>query len=92
MADSKTISILEGNTFAVSDLGGDIDASPTETKGLFAWDTRYLSRWLLTLDGKTPNVLSTDDLAYFSAQFFLVPVRGQGCACQEGRTLYACRA
>jgi len=76
MADSKTISILEGNTFAVSDLGGDIDASPTETKGLFAWDTRYLSRWLLTLDGKTPNVLSTDDLAYFSAQFFLVPGTG----------------
>src|SRR5260370_27958983 len=76
MADSKTISILEGNTFAVSDLGGDIDASPTETKGLFAWDTRYLSRWLLTLDGKTPNVLSTDDLAFFSAQFFLVPGTG----------------
>jgi glycogen debranching enzyme len=76
MADNKTISILEGNTFAVSDLGGDIDASPTETKGLFAWDTRYLSRWLLTLDGKTPNVLSTDDLAYFSAQFFLVPGTG----------------
>jgi glycogen debranching enzyme len=76
MADNKTISILEGNTFAVSDLGGDIDASPTETKGLFAFDTRYLSRWLLTLDGKTPNVLSTDDLAYFSAQFFLVPGTG----------------
>src|SRR5260370_8360181 len=76
MADNKTISILEGNTFVVSDLGGDIDASPTETKGLFAWDTRYLSRWLLTLDGKTPNVLSTDDLAYFSAQFFLVPGTG----------------
>ncbi len=76
MADNKTISILEGNTFVVSDLGGDIDASPTETKGLFAFDTRYLSRWLLTLDGKTPNVLSTDDLAYFSAQFFLVPGTG----------------
>src|SRR5260370_31583466 len=76
MADSKTISILEGNTFVVSDFGGDMDASATETKGLFAFDTRSLSRWLLTLDGKTPNVLSTDDLAYFSAQFFLVPGTG----------------
>jgi hypothetical protein len=44
----RLVQILEGNTFVVSDLGVDIDASPTETKGLFAFDTRYLSRWLLT--------------------------------------------
>jgi glycogen debranching enzyme len=72
----KTISILEGNTFIVSDLAGNIDASPVDTHGLFAWDTRFLSRWLLTVDGETPQVLSTDDLEYFSAQFFLVPGTG----------------
>jgi glycogen debranching enzyme len=76
MADGKLVSILEGNTFVVSDARGDIDASPTEPKGLFAWDTRFLSRWLLTVDGARPNVLSTDDLQYFSAQFFLVPDTG----------------
>jgi len=72
----KTVSILEGNTFVVSDLRGDINATSTDTTGLFAWDTRYLSKWLLTIDGKTPNSLSTDDLQYFSAQFFLVPGTG----------------
>ena len=73
---SKTVSILEGNTFVVSDLAGNIDASPVDTHGLFAWDTRFLSRWVLTIDGQRPGVLSTDDLAYFSAQFFLVPGTG----------------
>jgi len=73
---SKTVSILEGNTFVVSDRAGNIEASATDTGGLFAWDTRFLSRWVLTLDGVKPNVLSTDDLHYFSAQFFLVPGTG----------------
>ncbi|MGH2515942.1 MAG: amylo-alpha-1,6-glucosidase, partial [Ktedonobacterales bacterium] len=72
----NTVSILEGNTFVVSDLRGDINASPTDTTGLFAWDTRFLSRWRLTINGTTPNSLSTDDLQYFSAQFFLVPGTG----------------
>jgi glycogen debranching enzyme len=76
MADNQTVSILEGNTFVVSDRHGDINASPTDTSGLFSWDTRYLSRWLLTINGKQLNVLSTDDLQYFSAQFFLVPGTG----------------
>src|SRR6266487_5285326 len=76
MGEKTTISVLEGNNFVVSDLRGDIDASPTEALGLFAWDTRFLSRWLLTVDGQRPNVLSTDDLDYFSVQFFLVPGTG----------------
>ena len=73
MAVDELISILEGNTFVVSDRRGDIDASPTDTRGLFSRDTRFLSRWLLTVDGVAPSVLSTDDLQYFSAQFFLAP-------------------
>ncbi|MEX2263722.1 MAG: glycogen debranching N-terminal domain-containing protein [Bryobacteraceae bacterium] len=72
----ETVSILEGGTFVVSNRRGDIDASPAQAQGLFHGDTRFLSRWLLTVDGKTPNVLSTDDLDYFSAQFFLVPSTG----------------
>src|SRR5262249_3621050 len=36
----------------------------------------FLSRWKLTVDGVRPNSLSTDDLQYFSAQFFLVPGTG----------------
>ncbi|MBO0794629.1 MAG: amylo-alpha-1,6-glucosidase, partial [Ktedonobacteraceae bacterium] len=73
---SNTVSILEGNTFVVSDQHGDIDASPSEPAGLFSSDTRFLSRWILTIDGVRPNLLSTDDLDYFAVRFFLVPGTG----------------
>jgi len=73
---SNTVSILEGNTFVVSDSRGDIEVSPTNTTGLFAWDTRMLSRWILTVDGLRPNVLSTDDIDYYAVRFFLVPGTG----------------
>src|SRR5436190_3896413 len=66
----NTVSILDGNTFVVSDRRGDIDASPVDTQGLFLDDTRFLSRWILTVNGLRPNVLSIDEQAYFKVQFF----------------------
>jgi glycogen debranching enzyme len=72
----KPISALEGDTFVVSDRRGDIDISPEEAQGLFQGDTRFLSRWVLTVNGERPNALSTDDVNYFSSQFFLVPGTG----------------
>jgi glycogen debranching enzyme len=66
-----TVSILDGNTFVVSDKRGDLDATPTDNHGLFLNDTRFLSRWILTIDGRRPTLLSTDDQAYFRVQFFL---------------------
>jgi glycogen debranching enzyme len=71
-----TISILDGSTFLVSDLRGDIDASPDQPHGFFFRDTRFLSRWLLTANGSPLDVLSTDENQYFTAQFFLVPPTG----------------
>jgi glycogen debranching enzyme len=71
-----TISILDGSTFLVSDLRGDIDASPDQPHGFFYRDTRFLSRWLLTANGAPLDVLSTDDVQYFAAKFFLVPPTG----------------
>ena len=73
---SDTISILDGSTFVVSDRRGDIAAAPDQPHGLFHRDTRFLSRWLLTVDGAPPDVLSTENERYFSAQFFLVPKTG----------------
>jgi glycogen debranching enzyme len=70
------VKILDGNTFVVSDDRGDIEASLTDPTGLFASDTRFLSRWVLTLDGHRLNALSTDDLEYFETRFFLVPGTG----------------
>src|SRR5450631_2101505 len=70
---NNTVSILEGNTFVVSNLCGDIDASLDQPTGLFSHDTRYLSQWLLKVNGERLHALSVDDLDYFSVQFFLVP-------------------
>jgi glycogen debranching enzyme len=70
------VKILDGNTFVVSDRRGDIEASPTDPTGLFSFDTRFLSKWVLTVDGQRLNPLSVDDLHYFETRFFLVPGTG----------------
>jgi glycogen debranching enzyme len=70
------VRILDGNTFVVSDRRGDIDASLTDPTGLFSFDTRFLSKWVLTIDGERLNPLSVDDLQYFDSRFFLVPGTG----------------
>jgi glycogen debranching enzyme len=63
-----TLTILEGSTFCLSDECGDI-VDPV--MGLFADDTRFLSRWLLTINGERPLRLSSDKVEYFSAAFYL---------------------
>jgi glycogen debranching enzyme len=73
---SDLVKILDGNTFVVSAENGDIEASLSDPTGLFSFDTRYLSRWVLTLDGQRLNPLSVDDLQYFETRFFLVPGTG----------------
>jgi len=70
------VKILDGNTFVVSDARGDIEASPTDPTGLFSFDTRFLSHWVLTVNGERLNPLSVDDLQYFETRFFLVPGTG----------------
>jgi glycogen debranching enzyme len=70
------VKILDGNTFVVSDFRGDIEASLTDPTGLFSFDTRFLSEWVLTVNGQRLTPLSTDDLEYFETRFFLVPGTG----------------
>src|SRR5215207_2024641 len=70
------VRILDGNTFVVSDGRGDVEASFTDPTGLFSFDTRFLSTWVLTIDGERLTALSVDDLQYFEARFFLVPGTG----------------
>ena len=62
------LTILEGSTFCVCDGHGDIDEP---TMGLFAEDTRFLSRCLLTVNGARPLFLSCGKPAYYSAGFYL---------------------
>ena len=73
---AELVTILEGNTFVVSDRRGDIEASMTDPTGLFSFDTRYLSRWVLTVNGQRLYPLSVDDLDYFETRFFLVQTTG----------------
>jgi glycogen debranching enzyme len=72
----SNVKILDGNTFVVSDNRGDIEASPTDSSGLFSFDTRYLSRWVLTVNGQRLNPLSVNDLQYYETRFFLFPGTG----------------
>ena len=60
--------ILEGSTFCICDELGDVRDT---THGLFADDTRFLSRLELTIDGKRPLLLSSGSVEYFSAAYFL---------------------
>ena len=73
---ASLVRILDGNTFVVSDERGDIEASKTDPTGLFSYDIRFLSTWVLTVNDLRLNALSTDDLQYFEARFFLVPATG----------------
>jgi glycogen debranching enzyme len=69
------LTILEGSTFCVSDELGDI---VEETAGFFAWDTRFLSRLVLRVDGARPLPLSAGRLEHFSAAFYLRNPRVDG--------------
>jgi len=60
--------ILEGSTFCICDELGDVRET---THGLFADDTRFLSRLALKIDGKRPLLLSSGSVEYFSAAYFL---------------------
>src|SRR5215471_3054280 len=62
------LTILEGSTFCISDERGDVAG---DTGGLFAQDTRRLSRFVLTINGERPLLLSSGQVEYFSAAFYL---------------------
>ncbi|MEU4552365.1 amylo-alpha-1,6-glucosidase [Micromonospora violae] len=69
----ELLHVIAGNVFAISDAQGDIEADPREPVGLFAYDTRFLSHWVLRINGERINALSRDDMTYFETRFFLVP-------------------
>jgi glycogen debranching enzyme len=69
-AATVTVTILEGSTFVVSDGNGDV-LGDSPTTGLFADDTRFLSRLELRVNGKRPQLLSSGRVEYFSAAFYL---------------------
>jgi len=59
--------LIEGSTFCISEPGGDILSG--RPQGLFVRDTRVLSRWELTVDGKEPEPLTAEHAEPYAASF-----------------------
>jgi glycogen debranching enzyme len=69
----QAVSVLDGNTFVVSDRHGDIDPEVRlPPHGFYSEDTRFVSRWRLSVQGQPTDILSNAQVDYFAAQFFLV--------------------
>ncbi|HLB62231.1 MAG TPA: glycogen debranching N-terminal domain-containing protein [Actinomycetota bacterium] len=66
---TDAVAILEGRTFMYSDSIGDVP--PGSIGGLLHDDTRFLSGWMLTLNGRPPSLLKSGVVDYYSAAFFL---------------------
>jgi glycogen debranching enzyme len=64
-----SIAILEGRTFLFSDGIGDVP--PGSVGGLLHDDTRFVSRWQLTIDDRPLSLLRSKVVDYYSAAFFL---------------------
>ncbi|MGW5672753.1 amylo-alpha-1,6-glucosidase, partial [Micromonospora sp. NPDC003776] len=67
------VRLLDGNTFVVSEESGDIDASPAIPSGLFSFDTRFLSKWILSINGQRVTALTLEEVEYFQNRFVVVP-------------------
>ncbi|MGH2654971.1 MAG: glycogen debranching N-terminal domain-containing protein, partial [Actinomycetota bacterium] len=62
------IQVLEGSTFMLSDSLGDV--LPESVAGLYHEDTRHLNRFVLTVNGAAPVVLTSREVDTYSATFF----------------------
>src|SRR3954471_8783654 len=64
-----SLAVLEGRSFMLSDSVGDV---PAETiGGLVHGDTRFLNKWVLTVNGSRLLVLRSRVVDHYSAAFFL---------------------
>jgi glycogen debranching enzyme len=69
----RTVSVLDGSTFVVSDRLGDICGEVGREHGFFCDDTRFLSRWVLRVDEAPLELLGLDQAEHFEARFFMTP-------------------
>ncbi|MCW2986864.1 MAG: amylo-alpha,6-glucosidase, partial [Conexibacter sp.] len=72
----RTVSVLEGSTFVVGDRSGDVRPGGGREHGFFSDDTRFVSRWALSVDSTPLTLLGLDQTEHFLAQFFLTPEVG----------------
>src|SRR3989441_474197 len=63
------LTVLDGNTFFVSDAAGDVEPGP-DPNGFFHADMRHLSTWRLLINGQPLYVLTSRSVDYYSAAVF----------------------
>jgi len=62
-----TVTLIEGSAFCISEPGGDIAAG--QPQGLFVQDTRVLSQWILTVDGRGAEPVTVQQADPYAAAF-----------------------
>src|SRR5579872_176022 len=67
-AEKPTIDIINGNSFMVSSKSGDISEV---NQGIFRNDTRFLSRFVAKINGRTLTMLTSNNTTHYSAAFYL---------------------
>jgi glycogen debranching enzyme len=80
LADDRTRVLKHGDTFAVFNRDGDIEAAGRMQLGLFHTETRHLNRMTIRLDGQAPMLLSStvrDDNAFLSVDLTNVDTEGE---------------
>lgn len=59
LQEGRARTLKHGDTFAVFDQNGDAVAGPGRSGGIYHYDTRHLSHWLLMINGGCPILLSS---------------------------------
>ena len=72
----RSVNVLDGSTFVVSDRLGDVRANEGREHGFFSSDTRFISRWFLRVGPDPLQLLSLDQGTHFDVRFFLTPSVG----------------
>lgn len=67
ITETGTVTLIDGTTFCISARTGDI--TPGGALGLYFRDTRVLSQWELTLDGRPVETLAVRPAEAFAARF-----------------------
>ena len=80
------LTLLHGSTFCVSDESCDLDGGAS---GLYADDTRHLSRLVLTVDGERPRLLASRRLEHFSAEAYARSLPHDALLVRRNRSLAA---
>ena len=70
----EDLTTIASHVFIVTDTLGDIKQD--ESRGLFAADTRFLSRYVLLLDGSAPELLRSGSVGSNRADIYATHARG----------------